>query len=154
MLFILVYFYYPEFITPYGILTCIITFKWPDIDHYWSTMSNKHKLMSKIIRLFCKQRGFTHSLVALAIICLPFFVLESTFKGMVMGAIIGYGGHILADMSTEQGVELLWPIPLYIRIPILSVCPYIITQMIWIFTFYYLYTKAPNLSLILNRFIK
>lgn len=55
-----------------------------------------------------RHRGFTHSVIATGIIALLLYLLVP-FKSVVIGLVIGYFSHIVADMLTPSGVQLLWP---------------------------------------------
>ncbi|CAI8944780.1 inner membrane protein [Brevibacillus sp. IT-7CA2] len=58
----------------------------------------------------------THALVGLGL------VLSLTYSWkpeLIVPVLIGYGSHLVLDIITE-GISLLWPIPMRIRIPIMS----------------------------------
>lgn len=77
------------------------------------------------LRLPIRHRGPTHSLVFLALVAgvlgsvggalgvgsyQPVGVLPGVGLGVVLG-VVGIGSHLLADMLTPAGVNLLWPVP-------------------------------------------
>jgi inner membrane protein len=108
----------------------------PDIDHHKSYITNKIPL-ARLLKI--KHRGITHSLLGLAITFGVFFALVTlvaniggrtgliTFEQwegvsyilgfFCSGFVYGFGLHILADMVTQQGVKLLYPINISIGIP-------------------------------------
>ncbi|MDK2830125.1 MAG: inner membrane protein, partial [Clostridium butyricum] len=55
---------------------------------------------------FTKHRGFTHSLAGFATFIL---ILALSDKILLMPAMIGYGMHLIADLMTNAGIELLYP---------------------------------------------
>ena len=56
---------------------------------------------------FSKHRGITHSLIGL--VCATYAV-ESWLGASWMIFAVGYASHLLADMLTDRGVPLLWPL--------------------------------------------
>ena len=75
----------------------------PDIDHPGSMIGKNVPVLPKLL----KHRGFTHSLL---------FCLLMGFFNMWVG--IGCLVHIIMDMMTKQGVELLYPYKKKIRFPL------------------------------------
>lgn len=72
-----------------------------------------------------RHRGPTHSLLFLAVVAAvlgavgaalgvgsyrPIETLPGVGLGVVLG-VVGIGSHLLADMLTPMGVNLLWPVP-------------------------------------------
>lgn len=55
---------------------------------------------------FTKHRGFTHSFAGFATFIL---ILVLSDKMLLIPAIIGYGMHLVADLMTNAGIELLYP---------------------------------------------
>lgn len=82
-----------------------------DIDTEHSTVSNKHRVISFFVRLFCTHRGFTHSLLAcgilfsLGMILTVFFPVLPAVNGLTLGVL----SHILLDMLNPKGVCLFFP---------------------------------------------
>lgn len=85
-----------------------------DIDKKGSTISNRHKIISFFVRLFCSHRGFTHSLLALSlftgILYFPVLYYCPVLLPAVYGLSIGYTSHIFLDMLNPDGCPLLYPI--------------------------------------------
>lgn len=67
-----------------------------------------------ILAVISGHRKFTHSffgLMSLCGICLyTLFSYSGIIRYLVLGMIIGYGTHILADSFSNHGIELLWPL--------------------------------------------
>ena len=85
----------------------------PDIDKKNTAISNKHKLVSFVFRLFCTHRGFTHSLLALFLfagITLPLSTLPYIGRYIYMGLVLGYFSHLILDMLNPDGVPVLFPL--------------------------------------------
>lgn len=82
----------------------------PDMDK----KSSKIAKMGFFLRL--DHRGLTHSLLGFfAFSLLALFFTKTSFA---WGFILGYGGHILEDMLTIQGVSLFYPRKRKIRFPL------------------------------------
>jgi len=79
-------------------------------------MDKKGSKIARIgFRLRIEHRGLTHSLLGFFLVafsCLTFIKLD-----FGLGIIFGYGGHILEDMLTTQGVSLFYPKKTKIRFP-------------------------------------
>ncbi len=93
----------------------------PDIDIKESKINNL-LIITKILSYFFTHRGFTHSIVCLFIISYFSCALDILFQmnGFSLGLFIGYISHLITDMFTPRGIQLLWPIPIYIKFPILN----------------------------------
>jgi inner membrane protein len=80
----------------------------PDIDHPNSRISHKAGIAGAPFRLF-GHRGFTHSLLALALVWLGLAAIQIP---LVYGLafIIGYASHMISDAMTPSGIVLLWPL--------------------------------------------
>lgn len=86
----------------------------PDIDKKQSTISHRHKIISFISRLLFTHRGFTHSLLCMAIIEIILFFLSIPVPGiiripMLYGIMIGYLSHLFLDSLNPLGIPLLFP---------------------------------------------
>lgn len=88
----------------------------PDIDHKNSTISNKVKPIGNIISRIFKHRGFTHSVLGSIVMTILFgwlFSLAGMNKAfnivLTKSIYIGIISHILLDMLTPSGVDLLYP---------------------------------------------
>ena len=55
-----------------------------------------------------RHRGITHSLVALSLTTIASYLIFKSFS-VSLGFFVGYLSHILSDMMTVKGVELMWP---------------------------------------------
>ena len=87
-----------------------------DIEHKNSYVSNKHKIISFISRIFLKHRGFTHSIFGVCSIALITYLstgylgVENRITTLLSASIfIGAISHVFLDMLTPSGVELLSP---------------------------------------------
>lgn len=92
---------------PILIASAVIASLLPDVDTSTSIISSMLPFhgwpLCKI-----KHRGFTHSIIATALITLIVCMLFH-FPSVTIGLAIGYLSHIIADMVTPSGVQLLWP---------------------------------------------
>lgn len=77
----------------------------PDIDHSGSTFGRKIKPISRRI----EHRGVTHSLL---------FLLAMTVISPYIG--IGILTHIVLDLFNPNGVKLLYPLKIKVKVPIIS----------------------------------
>lgn len=85
----------------------------PDIDTKKSKLGKYNFFIRlKCIRKYVKHRGITHSIIGLVsfmfISNILFDVISTT------GIVIGIISHLIADMSTVSGIQLLWPKPIKI----------------------------------------
>lgn len=106
----------------YGLLSLVIYFYtshigslFPDIDMKSSFISKRHPFISKSFGKRCRHRGFTHSLLAMLILYIIFniFIIISNDNiiiiSMCYGFFIGYASHLILDLLTKEGIELLYP---------------------------------------------
>ncbi|MDY6011954.1 metal-dependent hydrolase [Clostridium sp.] len=106
----------------YGLLSIAIYFYashigslFPDIDMKNSFISKSHPLIHKIFGKRFRHRGFTHSLLAMIIlyIFIEKFIQISNddiiIVSMCYGFFIGYASHLILDLITKEGIELLYP---------------------------------------------
>lgn len=113
----------------YGLLSIAIYFYashigslFPDIDMKGSFISKSHPLIHKIFGKRFRHRGFTHSLLAMIIlyIFIKNFIQISNediiIISMCYGFFIGYASHLILDLITKEGVELLYPFKINISI--------------------------------------
>lgn len=130
-------------------LISLLVFRLPDIDHYNSSISNKHPLISKIIRIIVEKRGMLHSPVFLFIITVMFYTVCSyfNFKEGIYGLLIGYGSHLFGDLLTSEGIPLFWPFKIpftkskKVSIPIINLSEKT-AKLFCIFLFVYLLYRA------------
>jgi len=107
-------------VIPAALLTSLL----PDIDHPKSVLGQRLKWISLPISRAFGHRGFTHSLLAIALgiylfhLDLPknWLLPADVFQSMI----VGYFSHLLADMLTPAGVPLLWPCRWRFRLPLLN----------------------------------
>ncbi len=107
-------------LVPATLLTCLL----PDIDHPRSLLGQRLKWISHPIARIFGHRGFTHSLLAVAV-SLWLFQLNVPADwflpaDVLQGLTLGYLSHIVADMLTPAGVPLLWPCRWRFRLPLLN----------------------------------
>lgn len=120
------------------LVVVLITFALPDIDHKNSILGSRLHL-SWIFNILGGHRGFTHSLICYLLVSfISFKISEYVYTPQVLyGTLIGYGSHLLADTTTPKGIKLLWPLPIDVRIPIISKFK-VVSSLLWIFGFFYL----------------
>lgn len=80
----------------------------PDLDEPRSKINQWLGIFGKIIAFFTRHRGILHSLVLYIIV---FFVMKH-YLGLyyAKGFFLGYIAHILGDIISLRGVELLYPL--------------------------------------------
>lgn len=89
----------------------------PDIDKTGTKMGKKFRLLSTLIAHLFGHRGATHSLLALLIVGLLFFIPVIYLDGLLkfiylqfeFGLLVGYLSHLILDSSTKMGVPFLYP---------------------------------------------
>ena len=89
----------------------------PDIDHTQSMISTSNKttrIASASLSAVTKHRGFTHTLVFLAIvvglcnyICTHYFPQYSSLSAAICAGMLS---HLLLDTLNEKGIMWLWPL--------------------------------------------
>ena len=95
--------------SPTGVVVAMVGSLLPDIDHSASTLGKFLPL-----HWFLKHRGFTHSLLALALTMgLGAWYLS---PGNALALSIGYASHLVLDCLNRQGCPLLWPAKKYYRL--------------------------------------
>lgn len=88
----------------------------PDIDMRSSCASKTFPNIYKLFGCRFRHRSFTHSIVFLYLLCyFSNIILKYTDNNIVFissfsGLIIGCFSHIILDLFTKEGVELLYPI--------------------------------------------
>lgn len=87
-------------------------------------------------RLRIEHRGLTHSLLGFLIISI--LALFFTKQDFGLGIILGYGGHILADMMTTHGVNLFYPSKTKVRFPFHIKTGGLLEKLFLLFTVVYL----------------
>lgn len=103
LFFVLILFSSVENKVVFVVVALIVTFI-PDIDTKFSKLG-KRKVF-RLLQFFVSHRGFLHSFIFLALISLIFYL----FLPIVMlGFVLGYGLHLLADSFTIQGIRPFYP---------------------------------------------
>lgn len=104
----------------------------PDIDHPQSLISQYIPLMGRLVSSVTRHRGFFHSMIAVVVWFLVIYQLriftrdtipafnDAIFANFGSGFLVGYVLHILADITTNSGVKLFYPLSANVRIPIFS----------------------------------
>lgn len=101
----------------------------PDVDHPRSKISNKIPILPSVISSIFGHRKFFHSILFLLCLSFPFSVAPGA---LVTGLTIGAASHILGDMMTHQGVQLLFPIGGMIKLPITFRTGGIVEQLLFL----------------------
>ncbi|WP_342515044.1 metal-dependent hydrolase [Sporosarcina sp. FSL K6-1522] len=89
----------------------------PDICHTGSKIGRKLPLLAKLVNKLFGHRTFTHSLLFLVMMAA---ILNAfmPFEAVTAGILVGMVSHYLLDMATKNGIKLLFPIKLTVRLPI------------------------------------
>lgn len=82
----------------------------PDLDTSKSFVGRRLPIISRLLL----HRGFTHSLVCLAI--LYTLILHFLNAKIALYASFGWGSHIVLDMFNPTGVQLFWPCKKFISL--------------------------------------
>lgn len=101
-------------ITGFGTLAAMVGGLLPDIDHPKSAIGRQLPLLSEPLSAIFGHRGFTHSLLAVAIMLGVLFWLTASGEGsqlrwLVVPLCVGYLSHIVGDSLTPSGVPLFYP---------------------------------------------
>ncbi|MEG8098837.1 metal-dependent hydrolase [Candidatus Liberibacter brunswickensis] len=96
------------------VLGSLLSCHLPDIDHHKSFISRRINRFFIYPYRILKHRGFTHSIFA--VILYGYLVYntfpsehETPYQGLQDSLIIGYISHLVADIITPAGIQLLWP---------------------------------------------
>lgn len=89
----------------------------PDICHGGSKIGRTFPFVSKIINLLFGHRSFTHSLLFLFIISILLNSFVSN-ESVIAGILVGIVSHMVLDMATKNGIKLLFPLKISVRLPI------------------------------------
>lgn len=89
----------------------------PDICHSGSKIGRRFPVLSKVVNTIFGHRTFTHSLLFLALMA---FILTRFVDNtsIITGLLIGMATHLVLDASTKNGIKLLYPASITIRLPI------------------------------------
>ena len=121
--------YLAEYSLLYKLLLFIVCFQsanlgslLPDLDTKKSYISKKWPYLSKFISKRCKHRGFTHSLLFLVLLDIFLKFIVSIGENNIIlicfayGILLGYLSHIVLDLFTYEGVDLLFPLGFNIKL--------------------------------------
>ena len=86
------------------VLVALVATFIPDVDSRYSTLGRKK--INRILQLFTKHRGITHSFIFLIAVTL---VLLLFVPIIALGFFLGYGLHLLADSFTKDGIKPFHP---------------------------------------------
>lgn len=81
----------------------------PDIDHPRSYIGRRTYPLSVLIHKLFGHRGFTHSLLSISILGVASVIWWGSNPLFFGGLLLGYFSHLLGDMTTIQGIPLLFP---------------------------------------------
>ncbi|QQE79665.1 metal-dependent hydrolase [Alicyclobacillus sp. SO9] len=94
----------------------------PDIDQPESWIAHKIPL-GQVVGRFVRHRTVTHSLLFLALLWVVLLrvvqiplPLGLSWHSVAWALWIGYASHPLADLLNPQGVQLLWPLPWWVKV--------------------------------------
>ncbi len=100
----------------------------PDLDQpaaeIWDSLPFGH-LVGHAIDPFIKHRNISHSLLGLALVSVGFYYLFNLFPDYwaininiaLVATVVSYASHLIADMLTEEGIPLFFPIKYMFGIP-------------------------------------
>ena len=93
----------------------------PDIDHAGSTVSRRLGLLALPVRFLARlrllgHRGFTHSLLAVALLILVLNALHADYA-LSTAFVGGYSSHLVADALTPRGIRLWFPLRYGFQVP-------------------------------------
>jgi len=103
--------------TPQLVLVAACGSLLPDIDHPKSQVGQVFPGISNAVAAMFGHRGFTHSLLAVALFSLALVWCGRVGQGAVAALSIGYLSHLVADYLTLTGIPLLWPSRVAFRMP-------------------------------------
>ncbi|MCE0738429.1 MULTISPECIES: metal-dependent hydrolase [Bacillus] len=89
----------------------------PDICHTQSKIGRRFPILSKAVSSVFGHRTFTHSLLFLLIM----FFITATYipnKNISTGLMIGMASHLILDAWTVNGIKLLFPSTIRVRLPL------------------------------------
>lgn len=144
----------------------------PDMDtsgnYLWGLLPQGHLLGKFLRKIFYKHRTITHSLLGTFLIYKFLdFLLHKIFNGnfvdvniILISIMIGFVSHLLSDSFTEEGVPLLYPIPLTFGIPPIRKVRiktghwfenWIVYPGIWIYLFFFVQKYYPTFQELLRN---
>ncbi|AEI44556.1 metal-dependent hydrolase [Paenibacillus mucilaginosus] len=113
---VLMYYHMPVFSweSAAGLMIGCIAGPLADVDKKGSTMAKVLFPLSAVLRVLkVKHRTMTHSLLFMAAM---FALSISLPEPLFWCFMLAYASHPLIDLLNEQGVELLWPLPIKFRL--------------------------------------
>jgi membrane-bound metal-dependent hydrolase YbcI (DUF457 family) len=118
---------------------CTASAGFPDIDHPKSLVTRSlgpvTRVLSWVIRLLTKHRGFTHSVIG--IVCwVALLMALGCPDWLAMASGIGCATHVLGDALTTGGVWPLWPSKFKLRLTSMkaggAVEKYVVTPLLFV----------------------
>ncbi len=103
---------------PLGVAVAALAALLPDVDTPSSVVGRWVPVLPRLL----SHRGITHSLLALGLLAWGLSVAVghcADGRWLAVAAWVGYASSIVGDMLTLDGVRLLWPLKLRVRVPIL-----------------------------------
>ncbi len=101
------------------LLSSVITCLLPDLDHPKSILGIKTIFLSFLIFNCFGHRNITHSFLFLIFIFFFLFYLNFIYLNfnldIIIGMILGYLSHIIADLFTYRGISFFWPLNLKLK---------------------------------------
>ena len=89
----------------------------PDVDHPSSWVGRRLRFVSYPLARVFGHRGFTHSLVAVAL-CGTALASQGAGRAAVAPVVVGYLAHLAADLLTPRGLRLAWPLRRSFALPV------------------------------------
>ncbi|MBK3493779.1 metal-dependent hydrolase [Viridibacillus sp. YIM B01967] len=89
----------------------------PDICHGGSKIGRTFRITSKIVNKVFGHRSFTHSLLFLFLMAIVMNTYISN-ESITAGVLIGMVSHYVLDMATKNGIKLLFPLKITVRLPL------------------------------------
>lgn len=96
-------------ITGFNTLAAALGGLLPDIDHPESVIGRRVRIISVPLASIFGHRGFTHSLLAVALIGAIAVHLTLQGQSLLLPICVGYLSHLLGDALSASGVPLLHP---------------------------------------------
>lgn len=106
--------YAPQWALPYIIGGALLGSLFPDLDEPQSTIGRSAFIVSLLLSLFTKHRGITHTVVVILLyiivsILMFIFIPKPWMVWAAVAFVVGNIMHIMGDMLTFSGVEILYP---------------------------------------------
>jgi inner membrane protein len=89
----------------------------PDIDHPKSWVGRRARCVARPIAAMLGHRGFTHSLLAVAL-CVALLQARGVGRMAWEPLAVGYLSHLAADLITPAGLRLAWPLRCTVALPL------------------------------------